>query len=58
MKAYLITTGIIFALVTIAHLARMAMEPHVLTEPLYLLLTLLSAALTVWAVVVLRRLSR
>lgn len=58
MKPYVITTGIIFALITIAHLARMAMEPHVLTEPLYLLLTLLSAALAVWAVVVLRRLSR
>lgn len=58
MKAYVITTGIIFALITIAHLARMATETRVLTEPLYLLLTLLSAALAIWAVVVLRRLSR
>lgn len=55
MKPYIITTGVIFALVTIAHLARMVTERHVLTEPLYLLLTLLSAALTVWAVVLLRR---
>lgn len=58
MKAYVITTGVIFALVTIAHVARMAVESGVLTEPVYFLLTILSAALTVWAVVVLRRLSR
>jgi hypothetical protein len=54
MKAYVITTGIIFALITIAHIARMAVESRVLTEPLYLLLTLLSAALAIWAVVLLR----
>jgi len=58
MKAYVITTGVIFALVTISHIARMTVESRVFTEPLYLLLTILSAALTVWAVVVLRRLSR
>jgi hypothetical protein len=58
MKAYVITTGVIFALITISHVVRMAVESRVLTEPVYLLLTLLSAALTVWAVIVLRRLSR
>ena len=58
MRVYVIVTGIIFALITIAHVVRMAVEPHVLTEPVYLFLTLLSAALAIWAVVVLRRLSR
>ena len=58
MRAYVITTGVIFLLITVAHLARMATEPHVLTEPLYLVLTVLSAALAIWAVIVLRRLSR
>jgi hypothetical protein len=58
MRVYVIVTGIIFALITIAHTVRMAVEPHVLTEPVYLFLTLLSAALAIWAVVVLRRLSR
>lgn len=58
MKAYVITTGAIFALITIAHIARMAMEPRVLTEPLYLFLTIISAALAIWAVVMLRRQSR
>ena len=58
MRVYVIVTGIIFALITIAHVGRMAVEPHVLTEPVYLFLTLLSAALAIWAAVVLRRLSR
>ena len=56
MKVYVVTTGIIFALITISHVVRMLVEPHVLTEPVYLFLTLLSAALAIWAVVVLRRL--
>lgn len=55
MKLYLIITGIIFALITIAHIVRMVVEPHVLTEPVYLLLTLVSAALAIWAVLLLRR---
>ena len=58
MKAYVIITGVVFAMITIAHIVRMLVEPHVLTEPVYLFLTLLSAALAVWAMLVLRRLSR
>jgi hypothetical protein len=58
MKAYVITTGAIFALITIAHIVRMIVESRVLTEPVYLLLTLISAALAIWAVVLLRRPSR
>ena len=55
MRAYVITTGVIFALVTIAHLLRMAHESYVLREPVYILLTILTAALTGWAVYLLRR---
>jgi len=55
MKAYIITSGAIFALITIAHIAHIAMETHVLREPFFLLLTLLAAALSIWAFVVLRR---
>ena len=49
MKAYLITTGTIFGLITLAHVARMVVEPHVWTEPVFLLLTVLAAGLSVWA---------
>lgn len=58
MRAYVITTAIIFALITISHLVRMTVEPRVLTEPIYVLLTLLSAALAIWAILLLRRPSR
>jgi hypothetical protein len=57
MRAYIITTGAIFALITIAHIARLATETHVLREPIFLLLTILAAALSIWSWVVLRRVS-
>ena len=38
MKAYVITSGAIFALITIAHIAHIAMETHVLREPFFLVL--------------------
>ena len=54
MKAYLITTGMIFALVTLAHLAR---TPEIwsrrVSDPMFFwsfsALTLLSAAMAIWA---------
>jgi len=59
MKAYIITSGAIFGLITITHLLRMIMEGrHVATDPIYILLTILSAGLTIWAWRVLARLSR
>jgi hypothetical protein len=51
MKAYVITTGTIFGLLTLAHLARMVLETGRLArEPEYWLITLTAAALCVWAV--------
>jgi hypothetical protein len=50
MKAYLITTGMIFALIVVAHVWRAFAEgSHLATDPLFLLLTLLAAALSIWA---------
>jgi dolichyl-phosphate-mannose--protein O-mannosyl transferase len=57
MKAYIITTGIVFALIAIAHVVHIAMERSVLREPTFLVLTVLAVALSVWAFVVLRRVS-
>jgi hypothetical protein len=59
MKAYVITTGVIFGLITVAHLLRFVTEgSRLATEPVFILLTFLSAALCVWALQVLRRMSR
>lgn len=58
MKAYIMTSGLIFALIAIAHVIRVAMEStRILHEPIFALLTLLAAALSIWAFVVLRRVS-
>jgi hypothetical protein len=59
MRAYLITTGTVFGLITIAHISRIILEnPHLAVEPWYILLTLLSAGLCVWAFRLLWRLPR
>ena len=56
MKAYIITTGAVFGLVTAAHLLRIVMEsPHLAADPFFILITILSAALCVWALWLLRR---
>jgi hypothetical protein len=50
MKAYLVTTGIIFALIGVAHILRVFAEgPRLAKDPLFILLTLLTFALSVWA---------
>ena len=50
MKAYVMTTGVVFGLITFAHVLRIIAEgPHLLTEPLWVLLTAATAGLSIWA---------
>jgi len=50
MRAYLITTGTVFTLVTAAHIWRVIAESAALArDPWFILLTVLTAALAVWA---------
>lgn len=50
MKAYVLATGVIFGLLTVAHVWRMIVETsRVATEPWYLLITLLALGLGLWA---------
>jgi hypothetical protein len=59
MKAYLVTTGGLFGLITLAHLWRIIEEwPHLATNPWYLFLTVAAAALCLWAWRLLRLLPR
>ncbi len=59
MKAYLITTGTIFALLVLVHIWRMVEEgASVASDPWYILITLLAAGMTVWAFRLLRLSSR
>jgi hypothetical protein len=50
MKVYVITTGTIFGLLTLAHVWRMVEEgSHVAADPFFVLVTLASGALCLWA---------
>jgi hypothetical protein len=50
MKAYVITTGAVFGLITLAHVVRIIAEgPHLVTDPWYVLLTVVATALGLWA---------
>ena len=50
MKAYLVTTSVIFALITVAHIARVFAEStRVLHDPWFVVMTLLSVGLFAWA---------
>lgn len=50
MKTYMITTGVIFGLVTLAHIWRaIAENSHLMTDPLFIVIILATAALSIWA---------
>ncbi len=55
MRAYVIATGVIFGLLTVVHLWRMIEEPHLATDPWFVLVTLVSAGLCFGAWRVVRR---
>ena len=48
MKAYLAVTAILFGGITAVHVSRMFVETRLLTQPTFLLLTLVSGLLCVW----------
>ena len=50
MKAYVITTGAVFGLLTLAHIWRVfAGEAHLATDPWFILLTVAAGTLCLWA---------
>ena len=50
MKAYVMTTGAVFGLLTLAHIWRIVAEgPHLATNPSFVLITVAAATLCVWA---------
>ena len=55
MKIYVITTGAVFGLLTVAHIWRAFYERHLATEPFFVLATIATAIFCLWAVVVVRR---
>ena len=56
MRAYVVITGVLFGLLTIAHIWRVfSHERHLVTEPFFVVITIITAALCVWAALLLRR---
>ena len=56
MKTYVITTGTVFGLLALAHVWRIVAENRALgTDPYFLLITAIAAALSVWAFSLLRK---
>ncbi len=50
MRTYVITTGALFGLLTIAHVLRVFLENrHLARDPWYIGITLLTAGLCLWA---------
>jgi hypothetical protein len=59
MKAYVITTGAVFGLLTLAHIWRVIEEgPHLMKEVPWVLITVAAAALCLWACRLIWRSSR
>ena len=56
MKAYVTTTGVVFGLLTAAHIWRVIEEgSHLATDPWFVLMTVAAASLSLWAWLVLKR---
>ena len=58
MRTYLATTGLLFALLVVAHVWRATVEPHLVRDPWFLLFSVLAAALSIWAFTLFRRAPR
>jgi hypothetical protein len=58
MKTYVITTGAVFGLLTVAHVWRVFLEPHLAKEPWFILFTLIAFALSLWSWFAIKRSSR
>ena len=51
MKTYVMTTGAIFGLLVLVHIWRVIEEgSHVMTDPWFILITVVAAILCLWAV--------
>ena len=56
MRAYVMVTGTLFGMLVVAHVLRVVQEgPALAQEPWYILITLASASLCVWAWLLVRR---
>jgi hypothetical protein len=59
MKAYLMTTGVMFGLIVVAHIWRAIEEgPGLAKDPFFIVITIAATALCIWAFRLLRLMRR
>ncbi|MGH9844195.1 MAG: hypothetical protein ACREEM_36175 [Blastocatellia bacterium] len=59
MKSYIATTGAAFGLLALAHIARVFQEgAYLIREPVFLVTTVGSIGVCLWAIVLLKKLTR
>lgn len=58
MRIYVGITGAVFGLITILHIFRVAAEGTGVLHPFFVIMTAIAAAISVWSVVVFRKMSR
>jgi hypothetical protein len=59
MKAYVVSTGVVFLIIFLAHIARLFSEGmHPITQPVFIFTSLLSVTFTIWAWRIFCRLAR
>lgn len=54
MRAYIATTGLLFFALVAAHALRLVPEPHLARDPWFMLASIISLGMTVWALIVFR----
>ena len=54
MRAYVATTGILFAALVLAHIWRLTVEPNLARDPFFVFVTVLAVSMALWAWRVLR----
>lgn len=55
MRTYVMTTGAIFGLLVVAHVWRVVVERSLVTDPFFIIVTLIAAFLALWAWRLVRR---
>jgi hypothetical protein len=58
MQSYIVTSGVLFTLLVIVHIARIFVEgPAVILEPAFAASTILGVGMSTWALLLVRRVS-
>jgi hypothetical protein len=49
MKAFLVTTGVLFGLMVVVHLVRVGAEPRMAKDPWFIVITVAAGVMSLWA---------